>query len=158
MKAEEDAGGKGIPRAYCSDDALLRHMEAALDVEFTIMSKRAGPLRKVNDDPLADARGEELAGSAFDRRKRNEAARLGGYAGCALDFELVHDAIVRVAQGWKNDVREALTVLAHDIDAGFETRIPRLVQHPGGGGPEFRIGLIEQIEEQEVAKVEDFGI
>ena len=158
MKAEENASGEGIPRADCSDDALLRHMEAALDVEFSIMSERAGPLGEVDDDPFADAGGEELAGGGFDRRQRNEAARLGGDAGRAFDFELVHDAIVRVAQGRKNDVREALAVLAHDIDAGFESRIPRLVQHPGGGGDEFRIGLIEQIEEQQVAQVEDFGI
>ena len=158
MKAEEDAGGKSISRADSSDDALLRHMEAALDVEFSIMSERAGPLGEVDDDPFADSGCEKLAGGRFDRRQRNEAAQLGGDAGRAFDFELVHDAIVRVAQGWKNDVREALAVLAHDIDAGFETRFPGLVQHPGGGGAEFRIGLIQQIEEQEVAKVEDFGI
>ena len=158
MKAEEDAGGKGIARADRSDDALLRHMEAALDVEFSIMSERAGAFGEVDDDPFADAGGEELAGGGFDRRQGNAAVWLSGDAGRSLDFELVHDAIVCVAQRRKNDLREALAVLAHDIDAGFESRIPRLVQHPGGGCAEFRIGLIQQIEEQEVAKVEDFGI
>ena len=68
MQAEEDASGEGIPRADCSDDALLRHMEAALDVEFSIMSERAGALGEVDDDPLAHAGGEKLAGSGFERR------------------------------------------------------------------------------------------
>jgi hypothetical protein len=55
VQAEEDAGGKGIPRADCSDDALLRHTEAALDAELSIMSERAGAFGEVDDDPLADA-------------------------------------------------------------------------------------------------------
>ena len=148
MQAVENAGGKGVTRADCSDDALLRHMEAALDVEFSIMSERAGAFGEVDDDPFADAGAKELAGGGLDRRQGNAAVWLSGYAGRPFDFELVHDAIVRVAQRRENDLREALAVLAHDIDAGFESGIPCLVQHPGGGGAELRIGLIEQIEEQ----------
>ena len=143
MQAEEDAGGEGIPRADGSDDALLRHMQASLDVKNSIMSERAGAFGEVDDDPFADAGGEELAGGGLDRRQGNEAVGLGGDASRPLDFELVHDAIVRVAEGWKNDVREALAVLAHDVNAGFESGIPRRVQHPGGGGAEVGIGLIE---------------
>ena len=68
MQAEEDAGGEGIPSANGANDAVLRHMEASLDVEFSIMSERAGTFREVHDDPLADAGGDELAGSGFDSR------------------------------------------------------------------------------------------
>lgn len=143
MQAEEDAGREGVTRADSANDAVLRHMEAPLNVEFSIMSERTGAFGEVNDDPLADAGGDELAGGGFDRRQGNEAVGLGRDAGRPLNFELVHDAIVRVAKGWKNDVREALAVLAHDINAGFESGIPRRVKHTGGGGAEFRIGLIE---------------
>ena len=118
-------------------------MEAALDVEFSITSESAGAFRKVDDHPFANTGGEELAGSRFERRQGNAAVRLDGDAGRSLDFELVHDAIVRVAKGRKYDVCEALTVLAHDIDAGFESRFPSRVQNSGGGGAEFRVGLVE---------------
>ena len=143
VQAEEDAGGEGIPCADGADDAPLRHTEAALNVENSIMSERAGAFGEVDDDPLADTGGKELPGGGFDRRERNEAAGLGGDASRSFDFELVHDAIIGVAEGWENDVREALAVLAHDINAGFESGIPRRVQHTGGGCAEVRIALIE---------------
>ena len=68
QQADHAAGRKGIPSADCSDDALLRHMEAALDVENSIMSERAGAFGEVDDDPLTDAGGEKLAGGGFERR------------------------------------------------------------------------------------------
>ena len=69
MQAEEDAGREGVTRADSANYAVLRHMEAALNVELSIMSERAGALREVDDDPLADSGGKELAGGGFDRRK-----------------------------------------------------------------------------------------
>src|SRR5580765_7829296 len=80
-----------------------------------------------------------------------------GFAG----FNFIEDAIVNMLQRGHNDLGETVAVLAGDVNAGFQSRFPRLGQQGGSLGAEPFVGRVQCVQQQQVTEVKysspDFG-
>src|SRR6516162_1410418 len=77
------------------------------------------------------------------------------YACRALCLKLVQDAIVAVAQGWQNDLGESVAVLAHEVNACFESGFLRPMKHCRRHGSAGRVGLVKPIQKEEIAEMKN---
>src|SRR5438132_1988 len=83
-------------------------------------------------------------------------------AGSLTDFEscrfarldLVENAIIDISKSRCDHAAESIAVFTDHIDAGLQTRLLRIREHPGRLGPELRIREVERVEEQQIAEVE----
>src|SRR5215469_14060132 len=73
----------------------------------------------------------------------------------ALCFKLIQNAIVAVAQGWKNDLCESVAVLAYEVNACFESGFLRPMKHCRRHGSAGRVGLIKPVQKEEIAEMKN---
>src|SRR5690349_4434577 len=84
------------------------------------------------------------------------AVRLPNFeAGGFASLNLVEDAIVDVLQGGSDDAAKSVAIFANEIDAGFEAGSLSAGQDAGGFGAELGVGLIERIEQKEIAQMKN---
>jgi hypothetical protein len=80
-----------------------------------------------------------------------------GDARRALGFKLVEHAIIAVPQGRPYDRGKAVAILADHVNAGLEPGRSGARQESRGCRAVLRIGLVETVEQQQVAQVENAG-
>ena len=78
-----------------------------------------------------------------------------GNTGGTLRLKVIQDAVVAETERRENDFGKPAAVDANKVYAGFKSRFPGASQDRCGHGAAGWIGLIQAIEEQEVAEMED---
>src|SRR5260370_1030031 len=72
-------------------------------------------------------------------------------------FNFIQDAVIDMLEGWVDDSTKAVAILADHIDTGLNAGGLRRSQQAGGFGAEFRIRLIQCVEQEKVSQVENPG-
>src|SRR5882757_4954965 len=112
----------------------------------------------MNDDQFANP-GLKKGASGMPERHRVELSigladfETGGFA----RFDFIENTIIDVFQSGRDHPAKAVAVLADDIDAGLEAGLLGAGEETGGFGSKTGVRLIERVEEEQVAKMENRG-
>src|SRR5687767_6469151 len=109
----------------------------------------------MNDNPLAHSGREEIfhSFSKFTAIEIIVDANLP--AGNAPGFKLVHDAKIHVFERGEDDLRKSVTVFTDDVDARFQAGRLGSSEHLGCNGSVSGTGLVETVEQEQIAEVEN---
>ncbi len=159
MPAIQDTGSKCVAGAGGSlDVARLGELDRAVLVPRPVATECHAAFGEVHDHALADSGIEQL----LHRRAQFVAIELLAVAHlsarAAPGFKLIHDAVIHVLERGEDDLGKAVAVFAHAVDAGFQSGGLRGGEHFGCDRAVRRAGLIEPIEKQQVAEVENAGV
>lgn len=159
VEAEEDTGGEGIAGAGGSGDVFLGDLEGGLPDVLALSGAGEGALGEVDDHQFADAHLEEGAGGVAEGDGVEFAVVLadlepGDFAG----LEFIDDEVVGELEGGDDVFRVAIAVFGDDVEGGFEAGVLGFGEEGGSAGAVFFVGLVEGVEEEEVAEVEQLGL
>src|SRR5262245_18188549 len=108
----------------------------------------------MDDHQLPHALLKQSSCSVTDRDGIQATIRLTIFESCRFArLNLIEDAIVHMLESGADDLDIALAVFADDVHAGFGSGSLRSGQEAGCFGAEFRVWLIQRIEEQQIAQM-----
>jgi hypothetical protein len=147
VQAVKETGSEGVARTGGAHDRFLRDAHAPLIEDAVIASGGDGAFGEMNDDPLAHAGIQKMAGCRLKLDGVDSLVGANLQAGGAASLELVQDGAIGIFQRRANDRRKTVAVFADDIDAGLETRVAGLLEKSRRDCPVVGIGLVEAIEQ-----------